>query len=99
MDTGKRARGQSVMFAVPGAYHNTQGQWQPKTEFGQAEAYLHIRGTDYDGGRGRRDKEKKEYRHVSEIEPGREGRMKTNRRFMQTGCCLSVHVMEKIIER
>lgn len=61
---GQESEGQSVMFAVPEAYHNTQGQWQPKTElkeptFGQAETYLHIRGTDCDGGRGRRDKDKK----------------------------------------
>lgn len=48
---------------------------------------------------GEETKTKKEYRHVSETEPGREGRMKTNWSFMQTGCCLSVHVMEKIIER
>ncbi len=68
--------------------------------FGQAKAYLHIRGTYCDGGRGRRDKDKKKkYRYVSETEPGREGRMKTNRSFMRTGCCLSVRVMEKIIER
>jgi len=56
---GQENEGQSVMFAVPGAYHNTQRQWQPKTElkeptFGQAEAYQHIRGTDCDGGGGRR---------------------------------------------
>ncbi len=42
---------------------------------------------------------KQEYRYVSETESGREGRMKTNRSFMQTGCCLSGCVMEKIIER
>lgn len=48
---------------------------------------------------GEETKTKKEYRYVSETEPGREGRMKTNRSFMRTGCCLSGRVMEKIIER
>lgn len=108
---GQENEGQSVMFAVPGAYHNTQGQWQPKKElkeptFGQAKAYLHIRGTERnrlwwrrgEKRKGTKLKTKKEYRYASETEPGREGRIKTNRSCMRTGCCLSGRVMEKIIE-
>jgi len=47
---------------------------------------------------GHKTKGEKEYRYVSETEPGRERRIKTNRSCMRTGCCLSGCVMEKIIE-
>lgn len=47
---------------------------------------------------GHRTISKKENRYASETEPGREGRIKTNRSCMRTCCCLSGRVMEKIIE-
>lgn len=51
--------------------------------FGQAGAYLHIKERNRlrwrKGHKTKDQKKKKDYRYTSESEPGREGRIKTNR--------------------